>query len=572
MAANEGNMKIEKLDGALKTFLEGLRTGTMLKGEQGDAQRLLEAIVVAGKLTELVGDGKESSWNGQDEPSTVRSQGKPSGKNDKANSGSKKKVSKEKLKYYFCDSPHRISGCPEKRRLATIMKRMEEGEVAKVGVGTSVKAAKPGKRFGSIEGVNAAKQGTRRGKSVDVEAAKPKRKPDAISSVQAIKSGGRLGEATCSRVAESRAKDGATTSSQVVNPRSRCDETAGVKAVKMEAWSRLMRLRHKWTLKEYVSRFRRFMLKVSSLTKEDGFFTFMFGLKPWAKKILELREVKELSKALTTVESIKEFGVKKNNTSKAKSKANGSGKRFCDEGKSKDEECCSSSGRESPLNDEPDGGSVLQNYPRGVESSKVMDEPKIELSREEDEPWIEEALRVGSIRVISAKASRSQVQEELSVSKEFVEHVRVENMASETILREGLKEINRLFPNIKISPYKDDEEEQDLEHSHPAVRGKEVEKIAISGDKRKCVSQAIAHGVTMNQVAPTDWLDLDLEKANGQQSDTQQLNEAGDASDMVLQDYINYLTGAIEGLPVPPEFLFQIGDFRYQKRTLMIKD
>ncbi|KAE8692570.1 hypothetical protein F3Y22_tig00110833pilonHSYRG00320 [Hibiscus syriacus] len=216
------------------------------------------------------------------------------------------------------------------------------------------------------------------------------------------------------------------------------------------------------------------MLKVPSLNEEDGIFTFMFELKPWAKRVLERREVKELSKVLTTTESIKEFGVKKNKTSKAKSKAKDGGKEFGDEGKSEDEEYCSSSGRESSLNDEPDGKSgedvcslrtnssakdtkprirveqargrrlktleVLQNYQRGAESSKVMDEPRIELSREVDEPRIEEALRLGSVQFVTAKASRSQVQEELSVSKEFAEHVRVENMASETISREGSKQ------------------------------------------------------------------------------------------------------------------------------------
>ncbi|KAE8706489.1 Heat stress transcription factor C-1 [Hibiscus syriacus] len=155
----------------------------------------------------------------------------------------------------------------------------------------------------------------------------------------------------------------------------------------------------------------RLMLKVPSLIKEDGFFTFMIGLKPWVKKVLEQREVKELSKALTTAESIKEFGVKKNKTSKAKPKAEGSGKRFCNEG-----------------------------YPRGVESSKMMDEPRIYLSGEDDEPRIKEALRLGSVRFIYTKTSKSQVQEEVAMSKEFTEHVREENMASETIIRGGSKQ------------------------------------------------------------------------------------------------------------------------------------
>ncbi|KAE8709444.1 putative ETHYLENE INSENSITIVE 3-like 4 protein [Hibiscus syriacus] len=190
---------------------------------------------------------------------------------------------------------------------------------------------------------------------------------------------------------------------------------------------------------------------------------------------------------------------------------------------------------------------------------------------------------------------------------------------------------------LKNSPDKDDREEQDLEHSYPADRGKQVEKIAISGDKRKCIFErevspstlyacqtsmcshsalelvftgkssrsdhelscsyrskesdasqesseesefsdrnivpydhpSFAPQTKMHTQSPdsigklramTDWLDMELEKANGQLSDMPQLNEAGDASDMVLQDYIKDLAGAIEGLPVPPEFLFQIGD------------
>ncbi|KAE8706915.1 hypothetical protein F3Y22_tig00110387pilonHSYRG00212 [Hibiscus syriacus] len=308
--------------GVLKTFLEGLRPGVMLGGEQGDAQRLSEAIAVAGKLTELTRDKPTSivssrSMPRNSEPSTVRSQGKPSGKNDKTKSGVKKKTSKKKLKCYFCDGPHLIRGCPKKRLLATIMKKMGEGEVAGIGAAASVKAVKPGKRLGPIEGVNVVKQGTRRGKVVDFEAVEPRGKSDAIASVQVIRSEEGLGEATCSKVAKSRGQHGATTCSQVVNLGSRHDEIASVKALEHRKGPRI--------LKEYVSRFRKLMFKVLSLTEEDGFFTFMFGLKPWTKKMLERREVKELSKTMTTSESIREFGVKKSKTSKARPKDEGVG-------------------------------------------------------------------------------------------------------------------------------------------------------------------------------------------------------------------------------------------------------
>ncbi|KAE8705648.1 hypothetical protein F3Y22_tig00110419pilonHSYRG00136 [Hibiscus syriacus] len=415
MGADEGNVKNEKLDGVLKTFLEELRTRAMLGGEQGDAQRLSEAIAVAGKLTELAGVKPSSDVSSRPMP---RDSGNSGGDREKAKSSVKKKGRKEKLKCYFCDGPHLIRGCPEKRRLTAIMKRMGEGE-----------------------GVNTTKQGSRRGKAVDVEAAKPREKLDTIASVQAINSGERLGEAICSKVAESRGKHG----DKVVKSRVQSEQVR-LQYVRMEAWSKLRRLRHKGTLKEYLSRFRKLMLKVSSLTEEYGFFDFMFGFKPWAKRVLERMEVKELSKALTTAESIKEFGVKKNKTSKEKLRVAArdsvmkASQRIRNVVPRVAEKIHSMMNQMVSLGKILKMPEVLQNYPRGAKSSKVMDEPKIELSREEDEPMIEEALIVGSIRFISSKESRSQVQEELSVSKEFAEHVCVENMASETILREGLKQ------------------------------------------------------------------------------------------------------------------------------------
>ncbi|XP_039047293.1 ribosome-binding protein 1-like [Hibiscus syriacus] len=316
------------------------------------SERFSEAIAVAGTPTELAdvkpksdvlsrpmprdsgnnggdremvqrGDGIESSSSGQVEPSTVRGQGKPSGKNGKAKSGEKKN-----------------------RRLTTIMERMGEGGVASIGGGRRVQAAKSRERLGPVDGINAAKQGSRRGKAVEDKAVKPRKKPDAIANDRAIKSGARLDEATCSKVAESRGKHGETTSSQVVKPGSRRDETASVKAVehrkgpgaiasdkavkprvkseqvcsqyaRMESWSKLRRLRHKGTLKEY-------------------------------KK-----------------------------TSKAKPKAEGSGRRFQNEGKSDDEEGCSSSGREDPLNDEPDGESGDNVRNLGTSSSAEDAKPRV---------------------------------------------------------------------------------------------------------------------------------------------------------------------------------------------------
>ena len=189
---------------------------------------------------------------------------------------------------------------------------------------------------------------------------------------------------------------------------------------------------------------------------------------------------------------------------------------------------------------------------------------------------------------------------------------------------------------IKISPEKDDGEEDHSEHSHPADRGRHGKKIASSGEKRKygfepevtlnklyacqnskCPHSALGLGFVdkssrtdhesncsyrseesdiskennaesdlsgenllpyghysfgpqtishtdskdgdQNILAVTDWLDMELAKANDQQ-DSKKINEVEDISGITLQDYVNYLGGAIENLPLPAEFIIQRGD------------
>ncbi|KAE8665118.1 Inorganic pyrophosphatase 3 [Hibiscus syriacus] len=87
--------------------------------------------------------------------------------------------------------------------------------------------------------------------------------------------------------------------------------------VENEAQSKLRRLRQEGSLREHVQQFFELSLQVPSLTEEDRFFTFMDGLKSWAKNELERMGVKELSKALTTAESLIELGVKKSKPPKS---------------------------------------------------------------------------------------------------------------------------------------------------------------------------------------------------------------------------------------------------------------
>ncbi|KAE8709981.1 hypothetical protein F3Y22_tig00110328pilonHSYRG01026 [Hibiscus syriacus] len=311
--------------GVLKTFLGGFRPGTMLGEEQDDAQRLSETIV----------------------SSTIRSQGKPSGKNDKAKSSVKKKTSKEKLKCYFFDDSHLIRGCPHKSHLTVIVRGIDEpeGEVARLGTIASVnvvkkgnvttaseKATNPRKRLGLIANVNMVKPRERRGVTADAKAAKPEKRPDVITDVNVA-----------------RLESGATISFQLVNPGSRPDETIGVKVI--------------------------------NHGKRPGVITKDKVVKPMVNSELVHSQYArmEVWKKLRRL--------------------------------------------------------------RGAESSKVTDEPRIELSRKDDEPRIEEVLRLGSIMFVSTNASGSQVQEGLSLSEEFTEHVCVKNMTLETIIREGSKEV-----------------------------------------------------------------------------------------------------------------------------------
>ncbi|KAE8736351.1 cytochrome P450 78A7-like [Hibiscus syriacus] len=113
-----------------------------------------------------------------------------------------------------------------------------------------------------------------------------------------------------------------------------------------EARSKLRRLKQEGSLREHVRKFVELMLQVPNLSEEDGFFTFMDGLKPWAKNELRRRGVKELSVALTTAESIIELGVKKVD-SKPKPKFRGS---------SGDRDKASKSDKDSSGNGKPSNG------------------------------------------------------------------------------------------------------------------------------------------------------------------------------------------------------------------------
>ncbi|KAK8366383.1 hypothetical protein V6Z12_A02G116100 [Gossypium hirsutum] len=90
-----------------------------------------------------------------------------------------------------------------------------------------------------------------------------------------------------------------------------------------EARARLRRLAQQGTVREYVQEFNELMLQISDMGEKEAFFSFMDGLKPWAKQELQRRGVQELTKAMSVAESLSEFGGRKDNSNSSKPRLKG---------------------------------------------------------------------------------------------------------------------------------------------------------------------------------------------------------------------------------------------------------
>ncbi|KAK8314423.1 hypothetical protein V6Z12_D01G170500 [Gossypium hirsutum] len=90
-----------------------------------------------------------------------------------------------------------------------------------------------------------------------------------------------------------------------------------------EARARLRRLAQQGTVREYVQEFSELMLQISDMGEKEAFFSFMDGLKPWAKQELQRRGVQELTKAMSVAESLAEFGGRKDNSNSSKPRLKG---------------------------------------------------------------------------------------------------------------------------------------------------------------------------------------------------------------------------------------------------------
>ncbi|KAK8307402.1 hypothetical protein V6Z12_D03G193100 [Gossypium hirsutum] len=89
-----------------------------------------------------------------------------------------------------------------------------------------------------------------------------------------------------------------------------------------EARAKLHRLTQQGTVREYVQEFSELMLQISDMGEKEAFFSFMDGLKPWAKQELQRQGAQELTKAMSLAESLAEFGGKKDNANSSKPRFN----------------------------------------------------------------------------------------------------------------------------------------------------------------------------------------------------------------------------------------------------------
>ena len=88
------------------------------------------------------------------------------------------------------------------------------------------------------------------------------------------------------------------------------------------------------------------MLQISDLGEREALFSFMDGLKLWAKQELQRRGVQDLTRAMTVAESLVEFK-KVDKPDSSKSKGKGGGDRDKGKGKERDKQPKKGSGKPS---------------------------------------------------------------------------------------------------------------------------------------------------------------------------------------------------------------------------------
>lgn len=76
--------------------------------------------------------------------------------------------------------------------------------------------------------------------------------------------------------------------------------------VEYEARGRLRRLSHSKSIRDYVAEFQDILLEIPTITGSESLFTFLEGLKPWARQELQRRNVESLAEAISAAERLVE--------------------------------------------------------------------------------------------------------------------------------------------------------------------------------------------------------------------------------------------------------------------------
>ncbi|KAL0451597.1 UNVERIFIED_CONTAM: hypothetical protein Slati_1137800 [Sesamum latifolium] len=77
--------------------------------------------------------------------------------------------------------------------------------------------------------------------------------------------------------------------------------------VEYNARRALSKLEHTGSMQDYVKAFSALMLDIHDMSEKDKLFTFMEGLKPWARIELQCQRVTDLGSAMTAVERLTDF-------------------------------------------------------------------------------------------------------------------------------------------------------------------------------------------------------------------------------------------------------------------------
>ncbi|KAL0456483.1 UNVERIFIED_CONTAM: hypothetical protein Slati_0987500 [Sesamum latifolium] len=80
--------------------------------------------------------------------------------------------------------------------------------------------------------------------------------------------------------------------------------------VEYNARRALRKLEHTGSMQDYVKAFSALMLDIHDMSEKDKLFTFMEGLKPWARVELQRQRVTDLGSAMTAAECLTDFASK----------------------------------------------------------------------------------------------------------------------------------------------------------------------------------------------------------------------------------------------------------------------